>query len=172
MKRILTRAATLLVAAPLALAGLTGSASAGSITVPGCYGAESAIVCDPTVSWGVPAGVEVYEETVEVCAGTCRDVPVTLVRTTAGDPLAVCVSYVSRSGVPTSRCVTVPETGPIVEDVLETVDTLLDATDGVREILADAVANLAYSYCYEQVVIRCNSTVYNALRNVANLIRP
>lgn len=62
--------------------------------LPGCYGAGSVIVCDVSV------GAETYQTSVEVCAGSCRDVEVTLVRTTDGG----CISYVDRGGETHHTC--------------------------------------------------------------------
>lgn len=67
------RLALLLTAAALVLAsGL--SASADPITIYGCYGAGSAVVCDPSVD--VPNVVEIGTDQVPVCTGSCDDVEV------------------------------------------------------------------------------------------------
>jgi hypothetical protein len=138
MKRLLARASTILLSAALGVAATTGAAEAGTITLlRGCYGVEGTIVCDPTLTYGIPAGAETYQDTLHVCAGTCTDVPVTLVRTTSGDPLLVCVTYKNEAGTVTSRCADptvvdpyvdlivelVENAGPIVENVIQNATT-------------------------------------------------
>ena len=121
MLRMLARgtlAAAVLVTVPLA-----GTASA-DVTVPGCYGAATVVYCDPTVTATVPYTVESYETTVPVCAGTCYDVPVTLLSLEqTGAPLAVCATRYSQAGVPTTTCASIPA----VPDTQELVDLVQDA---------------------------------------------
>lgn len=89
-------------AAAALVAATAAPAAATEVTVPGCYGAV-VVACDITIEVGLPVGVETYQTEVPVCAGTCTDVPVTLVRTTSGDPTQVCVSYENRSGAEVFR---------------------------------------------------------------------
>lgn len=133
MPRLLHRVAATLLALPLAALVGTPAAHADDVTVPGCYGV-SVVVCDPTVSYGLPVGVETYQTEIPVCAGSCQYVRVTLVRTAAGEPFQVCASYESLSGSVTSRCATVPDTADLVQDVLDIVRNLLEDVD-VNEIL-------------------------------------
>lgn len=105
MTRIRLRAALLvlpLVAVPVVLGAVP--AYAEDVTVPGCYGAGDAIVCNLTVTYtGVP-GVEFYSETVPVCAGTCYDVPVTFVRADFSEAFRVCASWTDGAGNPQGTC--------------------------------------------------------------------
>lgn len=91
-----------LLALPL-VAGAT-PASAGDVTVPGCYGAADAVVCNPTVTYWDPPGIEPYVETVPVCAVACYDVPVTLVRVGPSTTFQLCVSWTDRAGDPSETC--------------------------------------------------------------------
>ena len=165
MKRTFARVALTLLATPVLAATVAGTAHAGSVTIPGCYGATSnGIVCNPTVSYGVPLGVDTYEETIPVCAGTCVDVPVTLVRTAPGEPLLVCASWTDRAGNPASRCV---DDGD-VDSTIATVDALADS---VRESTANDVESLQY-LCDVAEGVRCPIVVYNVIRIVAEALRP
>jgi hypothetical protein len=150
MNTLLTR---VVAASALAVAALAVPASAGSKTIPGCYGASSVIVCDPTVSWGVPVGVETYETTVPVCAGTCQDVPVTLVRRTSGEPLAVCATWTDRNGYPGGTCVD----GVLVDEVLTLT---ADEVDYARQVVCGGDD------------IQCGSLVYQLFNIIENAIRP
>ena len=77
----------------LAMMGAAAPAQADPL-LPGCYGAASVIVCDVSV------GAETYETSFEVCAGSCQNVEITLVRTTDGG----CVRYSERNGQSHSTC--------------------------------------------------------------------
>lgn len=84
------------VAVPLATAT---PAAADEVTVlPGCWGAATAIYCDVKVEYTLPYDVDTYTTTVPVCAGTCTDVPVTLVSATPQESPQVCLSYENRAG--------------------------------------------------------------------------
>ena len=139
MSRMLHRALAALLALPLAATVGTATAAAEEITVPGCYGV-SVVVCDPTVQYG--AGVETYTTVIPVCAGTCEDVRVTLVRPAAGEPLSLCVSYEDRLGAVRRQCAEVPEDlleESVVERVREVAGawtpTLQDAADLLVAVL-------------------------------------
>jgi hypothetical protein len=140
----MTRLATVLLAAPLALAATTGAAHATSVTVPGCYGAGTAIVCNLTVTVGVPAGVETYETSVPVCVGTCMDVPLTLVRRTSGDPLQVCVSYTTYGGSYVSTCADVDAYRALLADVFDIAYTEVCHNPSLTVECSRSVDNLAY----------------------------
>lgn len=165
MKRTFARVATTLLAAPLLAAGVAGTAQAESVTVPGCWGATtSAIVCNPTVTYTVPVGVTTYETVVPVCAGTCVDVPVTLVTTTPGQPLSTCVSWTDRAGNPSSRCVD-------NDDVDGAIDLVTGLADSVRTGTANEIDSIR-SNCYLTDELGCPPVLLNALRIVADLVRP
>ena len=125
---------------PLVLGLAAAPAQAESVTVPGCFGAV-VLVCQPTVTVQSPAVVGTYELTVPVCAGSCYDVPVTMVSAGVSGTASVCVSYESREGVPWQYCVTravppiptVPDYAAIVTEFVE------DFIDGrtVNEIAED-----------------------------------
>lgn len=131
MRRTLARLASLLVAVPLA-ATLGAPAASADVTVPGCYGV-AVVVCEPTVDVGLPAGIELYEENVPICAGSCQYVRVTLVRFGAGEPLHACVSYRSLSGTTTVRCA---DPDSVIPGVQETLDQLVtvDVGDLVQQV--------------------------------------
>lgn len=121
MRRSLFRACTV---AAGALLCSPVTAAAADPTLPGCYGAATAIVCNVTVDVRLPYAVGTTQTTVPVCAGTCTDVPVTLVQATATWPGEVCVSYTDRSGTQQSRTCrtlnqpTVPDTSGLVAEVV------------------------------------------------------
>jgi hypothetical protein len=144
MPRLMTRLATVLLAAPLALAATAGAAHATSVTVPGCYGASTAIFCNVTVTVGVPAGVETYTTTIPVCVGTCQDVPLTLVRTTSGDPLQVCVSYTTYSGSYVSDCADVAAYRALLADVFDIAYQSVCHSPSLTVECSGSVDNLAY----------------------------
>lgn len=79
------------------------SSSATEQTVPGCFGAATAIVCDVTVEVTSPVAVGTTEILVPVCVGTCTDVPVTVVEADVDWPGEICVSYSNRNGVEQQR---------------------------------------------------------------------
>ena len=141
MKRLFARLATVLAAAPLLMGTVAGSAHAGDTTIPGCYGA-GVVVCNLTISIGAPIGVGTYQTTIPVCAGTCRDVPVTLVGTTPGEPARACYRYSDYYGNVSSYCAVGGGGGGggVVEYVQETIDNL-NLEDLYYEI-QDAVARL------------------------------
>jgi hypothetical protein len=110
MKRSLTRLAALGLAIPFAVGALAGSAEAQdySVTIPGCYGASNAIVCEPTFTATTPtAGFYVYYVT--ACAGQCYDIPVTMAGTSGS--AQVCYSYKDRAGNPAGGACTNTITG-------------------------------------------------------------
>lgn len=146
MKRVLARLATVAAAIGLVAAAAPGAAQAGTTTVPGCYGV-GVVVCDLTIRIGAPIGVESYQTTLPVCAGTCTYVPVTLVRTTAGEPTAACYSYKDLAGNVYGECFTDGGGGGgIVEDVQRIVDGLdLEAklqrlVDRINDLIGDGDA--------------------------------
>lgn len=132
MHPVLRRAATLVAATPLLVAAVSGTSQAQTVTVPGCYGGgtNATIVCNLTITVGVPADVETYDTTVPVCLGTCQQVPVTLVRTAPGDPLLVCYSYTNGAGTPLGSC---PVTQGAVDDLVADVSDLVD--NAVQNVL-------------------------------------
>lgn len=93
------RARALLALLALPLLGAV-PAQAGSVTLPGCYGVGDTIYCNVTVEYANPPTVEFYSENVPVCASTCYDVPVTLVRAYGGGSAAMntCVSWTDSGG--------------------------------------------------------------------------
>lgn len=107
MKRMLARVATLTATLPLAVALAAGSASANdpiTTTVPGCWGAGDAIVCDVKVTaHGAHPSFEPMW--VKVCAGDCHDIPVTWADPGA-DAVAVCYSYKDIYGGTHGACAT------------------------------------------------------------------
>lgn len=126
MYQFLRRA--LVAAATLPFLALPVTAHADGVTVPGCFGAASAIICDPTVEYVLPLDVTTYQTSVPVCAGSCYDIPVTLVRSNPVTNPHVCFSYADRSGNVTSTCQPLaapsvqahpcgyPYTGYVIED--------------------------------------------------------
>ena len=149
MKRTLSRLLTMAVALPLAATIGTGTASANhSVTVPGCYGAGTSgtVICNLTVTVGVPVGAETYQTTVPVCAGTCQQVPVTLARTTPGEPTRVCYSYNTLGGLPQTTCY----------DAATIVDNYVNFVLGAVENALNTVNYQVYRYC---------NTAANALDN-------
>ena len=146
MKRTLSRVLTLAVALPLAIGAVSGSAHAEEIAkLPGCWGGvtPAAIVCNLTITAGVPYDVETYQTSVPVCAGTCQNVPVTLARTKPGEPLSVCYSYTNGAGVPVSNCVDQNDVNPLVDTAIElaqlVAQTVVDAINELPEDVQDAV---------------------------------
>lgn len=129
---------------PLALGVLAAPAQADPVTVPGCFGV-AVVVCDPTVTITSPTTVGTYEITVPVCAGTCQDVPVTLVSASQPGTTSICLSYETREGAPWQYCVTravppVPDYPGIVTEFVE------DFVDGrsVNEIVDDTVEDVVW----------------------------
>lgn len=131
MNRLVLRLATVAATVPFALGAtaLTAHATESINLLPGCYGAGAAVICDVTVTAGVPAGVGTYQTTVPVCAGTCTYVPVTLVTVTGGDPLLLCVSYHTLTGPVVSECV--DET--TVDGVVDTAVTVAENAIALAE---------------------------------------
>ncbi|HVF04235.1 MAG TPA: hypothetical protein VNA20_05290 [Frankiaceae bacterium] len=150
MKRTLKRIAAVVVALPLAVGVAGGTANAShSVTVPGCFGGgtSNTVICNLTVTIGVPLGAETYQTTVPVCAGTCQNVPVTLVRTKPGEPAVVCYKYTRLNGTTVSACYDVDTTDPWVELLGDLVQDLLalagDAVDTYWPPVCRVVANAA-----------------------------
>jgi hypothetical protein len=149
----MTRLATLLLGIPIAFA--TGAGTAGATTVPGCYGASTAIVCNPSADVGLPYGVETYEMTVPVCAGTCQDVPVTLVRTKPGQSYLVCTSYEDAAHVAHPSCVTTDAVatlaGEVVAVVVQTKNDFCSnnpcTVPAIRQAVNDFVEYVTYQIC-------------------------
>lgn len=83
-----------LVAVPL----LATPAYAEEYVVPGCWGVEDAVVCEPGVNVRPGWRLEKYRETVTVCAMTCEDHEVTLVRLVRDGLTYVCPTYEDREG--------------------------------------------------------------------------
>lgn len=96
LRRTATVAAT---SAALLLGGTaaSGPASAGEVTVPGCFGAVI-IYCNPTLEYYLPYSVTTSPSTVPVCAGTCVDVPVPVPSVTSHGDARVCVTARDRNG--------------------------------------------------------------------------
>lgn len=151
MKRALKRIATAAVALPLAVGLGAGTANASqSVTVPGCYGGgtNATVVCDLTISVGVPAGVETYQTTVPVCIGTCQYVPVTLARVTSGDPVQVCYSYRTLSGTTTGSCFSGSSADPWINFVLQAVENAINTVNDTINTVGDRVNYYYYRTCY------------------------
>lgn len=149
MKRTLSRLFAVAVALPLTVGVMSGTASAShGATVPGCYGAgtNQTVICNLTVSVGVPVGAETYQTTVPVCVGTCQQVPVTLARTTPGEPVVVCYSYNTLGGPTVGNCY----------DVVGLANQWIDYVRGAVDNAVDSVGELAYRVC---------RSVQNALEN-------
>lgn len=74
------------------------------VTVPGCYGAGPAVVCDLTLVMGPVESVAVSFVDVPVCAGTCTwvGVPVPAVQTAPDHP--ICASWEDLAGNLSSEC--------------------------------------------------------------------
>lgn len=162
MKRLLSRLATTLLVAPLTVVAGSGAAEAVDVTVPGCYGAASAVVCDATLSLPLPYTVETYETTIPVCAGTCRDVEVTLVRlVSTGDQLVVCATWQDRYGNQTGVCSNDPVIDPIDPSVL----------DALRGAVADVYDNLVTTVCFGFADFQCTYEFANTLYRVGDIIR-
>lgn len=144
----------------------TPFASAEDVTLPGCYGVEDTVVCDPTITAGIPYGVEFYTETITVCASLCQDVDVRVARlTTTGEPLVVCLATYDRDGTPnTPTCTSVPPIPPVAP-----------VADYYRDIAADAVGNARDALCelYEdQTPFGCAPVLRNTLTTVETALRP
>lgn len=150
MKRTLKRIAAVVVALPLAVGLSAGSANAShTVTVPGCFGAgsPSLVICNLTVKVGVPAGAETYQTTIPVCAGTCQNVPVTLVRTTAGEPTQVCYSYNTLGGPTVTTCYSPDTAGPWIDYVVQAVQNALNTVDQTVAYALDRVNYYYYRVC-------------------------
>lgn len=160
MKRVLTRLATTLLAAPLALTTLAAPAQASTgVTLPGCYGAGSAVYCDVTVT--IPVPVEVYETSVPVCAGTCTDVPVTLARLDRDEEIVICATWTNRAGYPSGVCTTSLDPQPI--DPISLTQ--------LREALASTYDDIVYAVCRGTSTLRCSTALEQVLYTVSQVIR-
>lgn len=138
---------------PLALGALAAPAQADPVTLEGCFGV-AVVVCDPTVTVTAPTTVGTYEYTVPVCAGSCYDVPVTMVSGGVAGTASLCVSYETRAGVPWQYCITralpvIPDYPGIVTGFVE--DFVDDRT--VNEIVADTSED-AVDEVWESVLCR------------------
>lgn len=160
MKRVLTRLATTMLAAPLALATLAAPAQAEDLLLlPGCYGAGSAIYCDVTVT--VPVPVETYSTTIPVCAGTCTDVPVTLVRRDTNEEIVICATWTNRAGYPSGVCTTSLDPQPI--DPISLTQ--------LRALIADTYDDLVWAVCRGTTTLRCSTALEQVLYTVSQVIR-
>lgn len=148
MKRTLSRVLALAAALPLA-AGLTAGLTTGTalashtVDLPGCYGAgtNQTVICNVKVTVGVPVGAETYQTTVPVCVGSCQQVPVTLVRTTAGEPATVCYSYNQLGGPTVGACYNVSDLGG------QLIDYVLTAVQNLIEDLGPTLDYYVYRVC-------------------------
>ncbi|HVF04234.1 MAG TPA: hypothetical protein VNA20_05285 [Frankiaceae bacterium] len=165
MKRALARLATVAATIPLLVGAAAGASHAGDTTVPGCYGAGF-VVCDLTITIGAPIGVETYNTTFPICAGTCVDVPLTMVGTTSGEPTEACYQYSDRNGNVVAReCFaggggggglvdTVREIvegidlGPVLEDVEVAVNKVIYR---IQELIGDADVCAAIYRTFDQL---------------------
>lgn len=161
MKRLFARVAATLLVAPLLTTAVPTSAQAVDVTIPGCYGASTAVYCDITLSIPAPYTVETYNTTVPVCAGTCTDVPVTLVRLkSTGDDLAICVTWENRSGYPA---------GGVCTNSLDPIDPI--DLDAYRALVADEYDDIVYTVCRGTATLRCSALLTQLLYTVSDVIR-